>query len=304
MEPGPTIALPFQTQPIQQSPSDNKTPKNKAWLIFFGIAGLVLYILGGSLHGTFCPHVWADYCFLEIFIPSIVFLGLGGICTIVWLAFLVAYLKGRHQTPLAASVPHRSSVKGPIGVGILTLILFIIGGGIMGSNLNRYHNYPVEIVSITVLSIGGLSGLTFIVMFIVHLNSRNNGTPVQNLTLVNGQIGNQVQQYWAPTPTHNSGLSKWWPISFGILSLALLGTGAGLLISFYNKISSVAYYWDEGVYMQRTIGIVCLGLGGLFSMLWLLFLILYCTRRRPVAPIYFVTPVPMQTFPSAQEQNR
>ena len=45
----------------------------------------------------------------------------------------------------------------------------------MGSNLNRYHNYPVEIVSITVLSIGGLSGLTFIVMFIVHLNSRNNG---------------------------------------------------------------------------------------------------------------------------------
>lgn len=207
--------------------------------------------------------------------------------------------------------------KTAIFAGLLCAICFAVAGGLLGRIFTQGPSDELFTASMVFWTIGGGIFLFWVVHLALYLSRRNHKRIVQwstanaspNAMHLTGLHDSGVRQDMAATYT--SGFSKWWPICFGTLSLVLLATGGGMLISFYNKASSFgeddssfwSYYWDGGGYNYKVGGIVCLGLGGLLAFLWLVFLIIYCVRKRPVAPIYLVASAPVQMMPLAQGQG-
>ncbi|KIW19994.1 hypothetical protein PV08_00569 [Exophiala spinifera] len=247
-----------------------------SWPLFIGISAVVFYVLGGSLYGVFCGHGNNDYyCTFEVCVPGIVFLCLGGVCTIAWVILFASYLKGLRKNPAGSINPSKSSSKWrPLGSGIAALAAFVIGGALMGILQNTYHD-GVFIAGCAFLGLGVLLVVIFIVLAIVYANPPNRNPATQ------GTSG-----------LHASSRIKYWALGFGILSLILYGVGAGLLGYFYSTVSgevdNLDYYSNGGEYSRQVGGFVCVGLGSIFTFMWLVLLAISSSRKRCIQPVYIV----------------
>lgn len=106
------------------------------------------------------------------------------------------------------------------------------------------------------------------------------------------------------TPSAHPPMSKWWPISFLLLSILFFGIGGGLLGAWSGSYCASYYYGCIGDSAEYNGGIACLAIGGILKLAFWITLILYCVRRHqsraPPATIVYVNSPAVETGPAGK----